>query len=94
MRDLENWIYLLNNSNINFTSTDIIFGMDDISDIINLIILLVKFYIYQQRMKKDIPNFNGFKEYLKYYQKIEKTIYFEKKQIHDFNDRWKNFKLV
>ena len=77
-----------------FTSSDIIFGSVDLSSIHNLIIILVKFYIYQQRIKKCIPYFNRFIEYLKYYQKIEKQIYVNKGKTDDFEFRWNYLMLI
>ena len=48
-----------------------ILGKENASTIQNLLLMLLKSYIYQHRMKKRIPGFTGFISYLKFYQKIE-----------------------
>ena len=80
--------------NINIETIDILFCNAGMSNIQNMIILLVKFYIYQQRMKKSLPDFNGFTEYLKKYQKTEKLIYYNKNEYMKFIDRWNPFILI
>ena len=41
---------------------------------LNMMIILMKNFIYKQRVNKSIAGFAGFMSYLKYYQTIEKNI--------------------
>ena len=93
-RNLKIWMSNVLHENINIETIDILFCNAGMSNIQNMIILLVKFYIYQQRMKKSLPDFNGFTEYLKKYQKTEKLIYYNKNEYMKFIDRWNPFILI
>ena len=60
----------------------------------NMLIILMKSFIYKQRVNKSIVGINGFISYLKYYQTIEKEIYLKQNMIQKFNSIWNNCKLV
>ena len=86
-------ISLINNKlnvNIQLTVQDVIFGKDNVADIINMVILLGKSYIYQQRVNNSRPIYTGFISFMKYYQKMEKIIYCRKNKIESYRNRWRN----
>ena len=74
--------------------SDVIFGKVNVSVTLNLLILLVKCYIYTQRVNERLVAFSGFLSYLKHYQRIEKSIYFRKNDIDSFHRRMKNCILI
>ena len=45
------------------------------SAIQKFLLILLKFYIYQHKLKKNIQDFTEFVIYVKYYQKLERSIY-------------------
>ena len=59
-----------------------------------MLIILMKNFIYKQRVNNIIAGFAGFISYLKYYQTIEKNISLKKNMIHKFDILWNNCKLV
>ena len=61
---------------------------------LNMLIILMKNFVYKQRVNKSIAGFAGFISYLKYYQTIEKNIYLKKNMIQKFDILWNNCKLV
>ena len=84
------WIKDVHSENFKLEAHDMILGKENASVIQNLLLMLLKSYIYQHRMKRRIPGFTGFISYLKFYQKIEKHIYCSKNQLHIFQTRWSN----
>ena len=71
------------NIDIDFNGIDIIFGMAlKIYPSINLIICIVKRYLYEQKkMNKCIPNIIDAKKYIKYYMNLDEYIYIRKMLI-------------
>ena len=61
---------------------------------LNMLISLMKSFIYKQRVNNSIVGINGFISYLKYYQTIEKNIYLKNNMIQRFDIKWNNCKLV
>ena len=88
------WVNTRSRRNLSLCEKDAILGICEASDIINLLIILLKSYVYQYRMKKSIPTYNGFITYVKEYQKVEKILYCKKNQVQKFEYRWKDFMIV
>ena len=65
------WIRNICSENFVLIASEMILGKTNASVIQNCLMILLKFYIYQHRLKKNIPDFTGFVIYVKYYQKLE-----------------------
>ena len=59
--------------NFELVAQEVILGKDNASTIQNVLLLLLKSYIYYQRMIKTTPSFTGYLSHVKYYQKLEKS---------------------
>ena len=73
--DFNSWLSEKFLEEISLQKQDIILGNDRFIDIVNLLIILMKSFIYQNRMNNKIPRFINFIEYVKMYQKTEKYIF-------------------
>ena len=69
------WYNDKQSENIVLDIVDVLFGKSNACAILNMLIILIKSFIYQQRVNKSTVGINGFISYLKYYQTIEKYIY-------------------
>ena len=77
---------------IDFNCIDIIFGLSlETYSSINLIICIVKRYLYKQKMNKCIPNIIEAKKYIKYYMKLDEHIYKKNVNYDAFLKKWKQF---
>ena len=85
---------MIESENIVLDIVDVLFGKSNASATLNMLIILMKNFIYKQRVNKSIAGFAGFISYLKYYQTIEKNIYLKKNIIQKFDILWNNCKLV
>ena len=68
---------------------DIIFGHKN--DVLNLLLCVIKSYIFRQRNNANIPTLIGIKNELSYYLKIQRNIYLSKGQIETFLKKWDTF---
>ena len=87
------WINEQLNFELQITDIDIILGKLKTKEkpIINLLILLGKYFIYKQKFKNSRPTINIFKLEVKYYYKLEKYIYSKNNKEFFFSRRWKPF---
>ena len=92
--DFNAWLSEKFHDNISLQKKDIILGNDKFIDIVNLLIILMKSFIYQNRMKNKIPRFLNFIEYAKLYQKTEKFIFTNSNRICKFDNRWQNLTMI
>ena len=88
------WYNDKQSENIVLDIVDVLFGKSNASATLNMLIILMKSFIYKQRVNNSIVGINGFISYLKYYQSIEKNIYSKKNMIPRFDMKWNNCKLV
>ena len=88
------WYNDKESENIVLDMVDVLFGKSNACVTLNMLIILMKNFIYKQRVNKSIAGFAGFISYLKYYQTIEKDIYLKKNMIQKFDILWNNCKLV
>ena len=86
------WYNDKESENIVLDIVDVLFGKSNASATLNMLIILMKNFIYKQRVIKSIAGFAGFISYLKYYQTIEKNIYLKKNMIQKFDILWNNCK--
>ena len=72
----------------------IVFGKNNVSNIINLMILLAKRYIYSSRLNKNRPHLSTFETVLKRYYTIDKRIAFNTDRQEAFTEKWQNFEGI
>ena len=90
--DIRVWIKNELDIDIDFNCIDIIFGLSlETYSSINLIICIVKRYLYKQKMNKCIPNIIEAKKYIKYYMKLDEHIYKKNLNYDAFLKKWKQF---
>ena len=80
--------------NFNSTAQNIIFGITEntkSNNILNLIILITKKYIYNARYKDQVPNIQALKQILKFHYKSEKYSSYANCEWEKFNTRWSQF---
>ena len=67
-KEVLSWLAILNNKIVDFSLIDVLFGKFDIDEdfiVINLILLLAKFYIYRSKLDNTKPSLEVFKAKLK-----------------------------
>ena len=92
--DVENLILQKTGRIIPFTSKNIIFGIIDSSVNVkttNMLILIGKFHIYKQKLRKIRPCVNGFKRELEYYINIEEILSKKNCNFEKFQKNWEIF---
>ena len=55
---------------------------------VNHVILLVKSYIYTCKYQEKLPEMKHFKEYVKYIEKLEKTIATKNRKLVKHKEKW------
>ena len=65
------------------------FKIPEINNTVNHIIILMKYFIFSFKYKKQIPTFNCFINYLKLKIQIEKEIALNNDKLHIFEQKWK-----
>ena len=81
--------------NVELTLSEKILGKTGRSNtVINLIITLVKYYIYKQKMNKLYPTFEGAKREIVHYRELESHIYRRKMKTAEFVKRWGVFERL
>ena len=58
------------------------------SKLVSYIIILAKYFIFSNKYKKSIPNFNWFKLFLQKREQIEKIIAMKKDKLTTHNAKW------
>lgn len=89
---LENWIFEKSRKRIKFDACTIILGNPREDEIINLIILLVKRYIFL--MKNQNLSFLNVVKYLKAYYELEGKLYKTKNETDVYTRRWLKWKCL
>ena len=88
------WVNTISKLNFELTPVDVILGKLNASAILNLLLILLKLYIYQQRLNNKTPDLTGFLSFLKYYQKLEKHVFQRRQQILQFDTKWSHYLLL
>ena len=84
---LEDWIQHKSGKIVNFSPSVVLLGTQDKDIGLNMIILLVKKYIYQYSRKKCNINFASVQTYITSYYKLEKKLY----SNDSFEKRWETW---
>ena len=91
-RSLEQWIYEKCNILFDFSHIEILFGkINRKFNAVNLIILLVKQYIYRKRLRQELVNFEGAKHYIYDYYSVDKYIHKINGDSDLFHKKWQIF---
>ena len=92
---LENWLRDTLNIEICLRITEIIFGVSDKKKkVLNIIICLIKQYIFRQKMSKSLPTFWGAKQHIIKYIKTEKFISKKNMKAEQFSKKWGIFEIL
>ena len=86
---LEDWIYEKTGILMNYTKIELLFGKFGKQFItLNLIVFLVKYYIYKQRLCGNNLHFENIQHFINDNYYVEKQIYFSKVKFENFYKRW------
>ena len=79
-----------NNIQIVFTKTDAIFGIfrHKNKSVVNFLIILLKFFIFNMKCRNILPTFNAFIQYLKLRIKIEAQIAVSHDKYESHIQKW------
>ena len=69
------------------------FNIQEVNDAVNYIIILMKYFIFSMKYRKQTPTMNCFINYLKLKIQIEKEIALNNDTLHIFEQKWKHIKL-
>jgi len=69
------------------------FNIPEINNTVNYIIILMKYFIFSMKYKKQTPTLNCFINYLKLKIQIEKEIALNNDTLHIFEQKWKHIKI-
>ena len=72
----------------------IIFGGKNIPDIVNLIMLIAKRYIYSSKINHSVPHITAFKSTISRYYKVEESIAFKADKLDLFIQKWHQMKRI
>merc|ERR1712074_106479 len=91
--DIQNWVNNIYRLDIHLSIQDIIFSNAKFNactgtSVINLVIILVKYYIYKQKLNKLLPTLEGAKRYIIYYRKLEEYFFKRNLQENKFRKKW------
>lgn len=87
---LEEWIYNKVGILLNFSTKDLLFGKPGKKCVSqNIIVYIVKSYIYKQRLNNETLYLTSVKKMLRYYYNLEKYIFYSNCKFQKFSDRWK-----
>ena len=70
--EFADFIYSTCNLRLNVSARNIILGCETESALVNLLIILIKYYIYSSRLNGSIPNMNGIKNMIRNSYKTER----------------------
>jgi len=86
------WMNRTLGTDFEYNKLDIIFGkVENNYEILNLIILLAKYHIYRQKIKKSVPSFEGLKKEIIYYRNLQEFIYRKNCRYEVFQRKWDTF---
>ena len=83
--------------NLNLNIENILFGIFEnrkADDVLNLIIILAKQFIYKMKYSNTLPDLQHFKKVLLLYYKSEKYIAFTNCNWNKFNQKWLLYKHI
>jgi len=69
------------------------FKIPEVNNTVNYIIILMKYFIFSMKYRKQTPTMNCFINYLKLKIQIEKEIALNNDTLHIFEHKWKHIKL-
>ena len=91
-REVLSWLGDIMNETFIVSNTDILLGRPSRAcSILNLLIILLKFYIYKSRARNHQPTLEGYKKDLKIYYQLEEYIYKKNLKQDMFKKKWKLF---
>ena len=73
------------------SATTVIFGDITVSDVINTILIMAKFYIFKNKNTGKPPHLDSFKKQIVNYYQTEKIISIDNMNINKFNRKWVPF---
>ena len=86
---IEHWIYDTCGFFLNFNKCELLFGRNHCKSFaLNMIVLLVKQYIYTKRYKQKMLSFENIKTHIVNYYTTEKYIYSINGKLDLFMNRW------
>ena len=85
--------FVFSECNLTFpvSAKNIILGSENSNTLVNLLIILIKYFIYSCRLDGSLPNMNGIKKFIKNSYKIEKmsaTFYKTPAAVEKINNKW------
>lgn len=78
--------------NVSFIVTDIVFGNPAFDEILNVLLLYGKKFIYRMKMEGKIPSFIGFQKNIAYQYKIDRHISRLSQKQKEFETKWEKYK--
>ena len=92
IHEVKSWLGDVYKMVIEVTCSEFILGRPLNRDIIlNLALIILKYYIYKQKLKHCRPNLIGYKKELVSYYKLEQYIYSKNLKGEVFHNRWEHF---
>ena len=95
-QSLEKWCKYHYKSVLNLSSKDIILNNISCKSkmFINLLILILKHYVYASKCKSELPTFSGFMTKVNEWYRIEKTIAYMTNNVNSFTKKWKLYNIT
>ena len=91
------WIKYKLNIDTELNETDVILGKCKVTESnrgLNLVICVIKSYIYKEKIKAHIPTFTGSKSFLKHYMRMDKYTYTKNMNMDAFINKWGKFTFL
>ena len=77
---------------LNFSREELIFGIPEMSkSVLNFILLVIKSYIFKQKIKEERLELEGFKRAMLFHYSAEKYVSICNCKLAEFNDRWRSY---
>ena len=57
-------------------------------ELVNMLIIILKQYVYSSKCKQEIPNFIGLVAKMRYWYLVDKQIASENNKLEQFNKKW------
>lgn len=86
--NIQNWFTRELGIEANLEEESIIFGVNNDTYFVQLVILLAKFHIYKQKMRNESPNFIGLKSEIKKYHEHEKYYLIKNQKYEKYENQW------
>ena len=85
--------------NVKLSFLNVSFGIyslksKDCNNIVNFILIMMKLFIFNMKLKKQVPNFNCFIHSLKLKVQIEKEIALSNDTLQNFEQKWNRIKFM